>query len=169
MALRRVLDLAPRLPAQEGAQSPQATDAEHDLLANTCVLVTAVQMASDPAVVLAILREVGIEQVQRHLADLGAPHACVDGAAWERYGDSDGRAVWPQHGQQRRMVVVEPVVRFALVAGVIDDLTEIPVAIQQTDGNQWQTEVTCSLQMIAGQHTQATRVDGQRLSDGELS
>ena len=84
VALVHVQHVGLRVGRQNGAQRAQAADAEHDLLANARVLVAAVQVAGDPAVVLAVVGQVGVEQVQRHATDLGQPDAgrrCGPGTA----------------------------------------------------------------------------------------
>ena len=56
-----------------------------------------------------------------------------------------------------------------LVAGLVDNLAEVAVAIQQTHRDQRQSQVAGSLEMVARKYTEAARIDGQRLGDGELS
>src|SRR5207247_3252388 len=57
------------------AEGAQAADAKDDLLADAHVVVAAVEPAGDRPVLGAVLRDVGVEQVQRHPADLDAPDA----------------------------------------------------------------------------------------------
>src|SRR5262249_53566632 len=105
-------------------------------LANARVLVATVQVAGNPAVVFAVVGQIGVEQVQRDATHLRQPHAGVYGAAGERNLDHDRGAVRVQDGSDGNRVGVEPVVRFALVAGFVDDLAEVAVAIQQTNGDE---------------------------------
>ena len=59
----------------EGAERAHAADAEQHLLAQPVLGVAAVQPVGDVADDLAVLLDVGVEQQQRHAADLGDPDA----------------------------------------------------------------------------------------------
>ena len=72
----------------ERPQRPHATDAEHDLLAQPVVRVAAVEPVGDGDAVGRVALEVGVEQVQRDLADVGAPHPGDRGVAGEVDGDA---------------------------------------------------------------------------------
>ena len=72
VALVGVEDL--RLVA-ELLEGPHAADAEQDLLAEPVLGVAAVEAVGDRAAVVVVLLDVGVEQVERHPADLGPPDA----------------------------------------------------------------------------------------------
>ena len=67
----------------EGTQRSHAADAEDDLLAQPVVRVTAVQPVGDGDTVGAVAIDVGVEQVQGDLADVGTPDPDGDVVAGE--------------------------------------------------------------------------------------
>ena len=72
-----------------GLERVHAADAEHDLLADAELLVAAVERAGDRAVVGRVLREVRVEQEERHAADLHLPELRVDDAVRVRDVDDE--------------------------------------------------------------------------------
>ena len=58
----------------ERLERAHAADAEEDLLAEPVLDVAAVEPVGDLRSVGRVLVDVGVEQVQRHAADLGPPH-----------------------------------------------------------------------------------------------
>ena len=168
MAFVHVQDVGLGIRRQDGPQRAQTTDAEHDLLANAGVLIAAVQVAGDPAVVLAVVGQIGVQQIQRHAPNRGHPDAGEHGAARERDLDDHWCARRIQDRAYGERVGVEPIVGFALVASIVDDLAEVSVAVQQPDGDQRQAQVTGCLEVVASQHTQPARVNRQRLGNCEL-
>src|SRR5947207_1426454 len=98
------------LRRQDGAQGAQAADAEHDFLTNARVLIPAIQVTGDPAIVLAVLGQVGIEQIERHAADLGDPYAGVEATAGERHLHEDRNTLVIEYRFERNRFAVETVV-----------------------------------------------------------
>ena len=86
-----------------GPQGPHAADAQHHLLADSHVVVAAVQPGRDLPILGAVLRDVGVEQIQGHTADLDAPEAGQHLAA--RQGDTHQQrgAVRLRFGNQRQV------------------------------------------------------------------
>ena len=54
-------------------EGPHAADAEQDLLAEPVLGVAAVEPVGDAAHLVRVLLDVGVEEVERHPADLGLP------------------------------------------------------------------------------------------------
>jgi len=100
------------------------------------VLVAAVQVAGDPAVVLAILEEVGVQQVERHAADLRPPDLGLHGPAREGHADAQGRAGRVEQAAQWGLLAIEPLVALALVNAGVDQLAEVAVAVEQPHPDQ---------------------------------
>ncbi len=71
VALVGVEDLGVDAERVEGAH---AADAQQDLLLEPVLGVAAVEPVGDGAQLGRVLVDVGVEQVQRHAADVGAPH-----------------------------------------------------------------------------------------------
>ena len=55
-------------------ERPHAADAEQDLLAEPVLDVAAVEPVGDRAELGRVLLDVGVEEVERHAADVGPPH-----------------------------------------------------------------------------------------------
>ena len=75
MALVHVEDLGRRQPLDLGerADRPHTADTGQDLLLDAVFLVAAVEPVCDAAHVVVVLGDVGVQQQQRHAADLGDP------------------------------------------------------------------------------------------------
>src|SRR5262245_53935733 len=73
--------------ATEGPQSADTADAEHDLLLDARVLIAAVKLRGDVAVLWAVLRDVAVEQIKWDPPHLDAPDARVDLPARQRDRD----------------------------------------------------------------------------------
>ena len=168
MALVHVHHVCLSIGRQNGAERAQTANAENDLLTNARVLVAAVEVAGDPAIVLTVLGQIRIQQVQRHATHSGDPHAGVYGAARKRHVDHNWRALRVEHRAHRHGVRIETIVGLALVARVVDHLAEVAVPIHQPDGDERQTKVAGGLEVVAGQHAEAARVDRQRLGNREF-
>ena len=168
MALVHVHHVRLSVGWQNGAEGAQAANAQNDLLTNARVLVAAVEVAGDPAIVLTVLGQIRIQQVQRHATHSGDPHAGVYGAARKRHVDHNWRALRVEHRAHRHGVRIETIVGLALVARVVDHLAEVAVPIHQPDGDERQTKVAGGLEVVAGQHAEAARVDRQRLGNREF-
>ena len=65
----------------EGAQRPDAADAEDDLLAEAVLLVAAVEAVRDRNDLRRVLRHVRVEEIERDAAHVDAPHVDLGGDA----------------------------------------------------------------------------------------
>ena len=75
-----------------GAHGPDTADTGEDLLLDAVVLVAAVETVGDAAHLGVVLRDVGVEQQQRHAAHLRDPHpGAQHPAAGHRDVDEDRR------------------------------------------------------------------------------
>jgi hypothetical protein len=159
VAFVHVHDLGLRIMRQNRAQGAETTDAQDDLLADTRVLIATVEVAGDPAIVFAVLRQIGIQQVERHPSDLGEPHPREHRPVREGHLDGDWLPVSIQHRLDRHAVGVEHVVGFALVTGLVDDLAEVAEAVEQAHPDERQAKIAGRLQMVPSQHAEAARID----------
>ena len=153
------------------AQRPQradAADAEDHFLADAHVHVAAVEAGRDRAVFRRVLRDVGVEQVERHAADLDAPDAELHLAAGERHSDEQGRAVVADLRDQRQ--VEEVVFRVALLLPAVhgEVLAEVALAVHEADADERQAEVAGALEVVAAEDAEAAGVDRHALMDAEL-
>ena len=93
----------------EGAQHPHAADAEHDFLAQPVPRIATIQVIGDAAVPIRVLRQVGIEQIDRHPAALGAGHLILPGADLHRAAlDANNDPLW----QLLEEILHDPLARF---------------------------------------------------------
>ena len=85
----------------EGLEGANAADAEDDLLLDAGLLVAAVELGGDAAIFLAVLRDVGIEQVELNAADLDVPDSQEQFAARQHHRDENRRAVRVEFRHER--------------------------------------------------------------------
>ena len=155
-----------RLEADRGERA-RAADAEHDLLLEARDAVAAVEAVGDVAVALAVLRQVGVEEVQRDVADPRLPDLDEHFALRERRFDAQVAPV-RAHRLDRQVVEVRVVVLGALAALAVDRLHEVALAVEQADGDERQLEVARRLAVVAGEDAEAAGVDRQALVHAEL-
>ncbi len=160
-----------RVPGQlaVGAHRPDPADARQDLLPDPVVLVPAVQPVGDPAQVLVVLLDVGVEQQQRdpphlRLPDLGPQHPVA------RHGHvhQDRRAGRLGQQLQRKRPRVQHRVVLDLPPVERQRLPEVPGPVEQPHRDQRHPEVGRRLQVVTRQHPEPTGVVRQRLGDAEL-
>ncbi len=131
--------------------------------------VAAVETVGDVADLGAVLLGVGVEQQQRHPADLGDPDPCGQGAVVGQ-ADRDLGDVARLVPQQRdgQAVGVEDRVGLLLPAVAGEELAEVAVPVQQPDTHDRYAEVAGGLEVVAGQDAEAAGVLRQHGSDAEL-
>ena len=152
----------------ERPQGPDPTHAEQHVLGQAGVAVGLVETGGDPPLERPVRRQVGVEQEQRHPADVDPPDLRGDPGVIDRDGDRHRLAVAAGHQRRRQplRIGVHPVL--VLPPGGIDALAEVPLAVHQPDRHEWQRPVRGFLQQVAGQRTQAAGVYGQRHVDAVL-
>ena len=115
----------------EGVEGADAADAEEDLLAEPVLGLAAVEAVGDVAEVGRVLVDVGVEEVQRHPADLGLPHAGDE----RRAGQVDLHPHVLAQGE-RHGVRVEVGVALLLPAVGRQRLAEVAVPVEEADADQ---------------------------------
>ncbi len=125
--------------------------------------VAAVETVGDATDIGWVVVDVGVEQVERNAAHVGAPYAGDERRAGEV--DLDPHSLAGREGQRVR---IEVGVDLLLPAVGRQGLAEVAVAVEEADSHQRHTEVARGLEVVAGQHTEAPGVLRQRLSDAEL-
>ena len=152
----------------ELAQRPDAADAEDELLVEPHLAAADVQDVGDRAVRVVVVGDVGVEQQDRHPADLGDPDGGVQVAAGERHADGERLAQpveRPQDRQPRELVVR---VRVLLVAVRVDRLAEVALAVHEPHADERQGHVRRGLHVVAGEDAEATGVDPDALVEAVL-
>ncbi len=144
-----------------------AADAEHQLLLEPRGAVAAVETVRDGAVALAVLRHIGVEKKQPHVADARLPHLHRELAAGEGELDREVAAVL-LHRLDRQIGELRVVVVGALASLGIDRLDEVALAIERAHRDERQLEVARRLAMVAGEDAEAARIERQALVHAEL-
>ena len=171
VALVGVVDVGGR-GAGDARPQPQrahAAHAEQHLLLQAQLAAAAVEALGDAARRLVVLVHVGVEQQQRHPADLGAPDVGVQlAAAGQLDGDAGRGAVLLAQQRQRQPVGVEHRVVLLLPAVAVQALAEVAGLVEQADADDRHAEVGGRLEVVAGEDAQAAGVLRQRRGDAEL-
>ena len=149
-------------------QHAHAADAEDDLLLDAGFAVAAVEPGRQLAVPRRVLVEVGVEQVELHVADADPPDRRQHRAIAERHRGDARLAVGGDGGFDRGVGPVDALVVFLLPAVVGDALVEVSLRVHEADADQRQAQVAGLLAVVAGQHAEAAGVDRQRLVQREL-
>ena len=171
MTLVGVVDVGGRCPgeARPQAQGAHATDAEEHLLLEALLATAAVEAVGDVAGGLVVVRDVGVEQQQRHATDLGAPHVRVQlTATGQGEGDDAGRTVLLAQHAEGQSVGVEDGVGLLLPAVTVEALLEVAGLVEQADADDRDPEVGGGLEVVTGEDAQAAGVLRQHLGDAEL-
>ena len=143
-------------------QRAHAAHPEQDFLLNARLPVAAVEVFRDGAVARLILRNVGVEQVQRHAPDLGLPDLRMQRAPAQRHGDLAAGVADRQRGE-----IVSRVddTRGAVAAQL---LAVVAAAVQQPDGHERDAQIGRGLEVVARQHAQPAGIQRQALVQPEL-
>ena len=153
----------------EGTEGPDRADSPHaqqQFLAQPVIAAAAVQPVGDLAQRRLVLFHVGVEQEQRHPADLGHPDLRRQQLALgQRHADPHGGPVAGAEQGERQPVRVAGRVTLGLPALGRQGLGEVPVPVQQAHPDERHPQVTAGLEMITRQDAQAARVLRQRLGD----
>jgi hypothetical protein len=150
------------------ADGPHAADAEQQLLVQAVVAAAAVEPVGDLALGLGVELDVGVQQQQRHAADLRPPDLRVQGAAGQLDGDVHGRAVGLRQQREREAVRVQRRVALLLPPLGVERLLEVAGPVQQPDAEDRDAEVGRRLEVVAGEDAEPAGVLRQHLGDAEL-
>ena len=151
-----------------GAQRADAAHAEQQLLPDAHPLVTEVQARGQAAVLVGVAVDVGVEQQQLVAAHVDLPDLREQPLVGERHLDDERLAVGPRAQRRAQVLGGRADVFGVLLPLAVDVLAEIGFAVVEAHGDQGQAQVGGGLEVVAGQHAEATTVDGQRLVNAEL-
>jgi hypothetical protein len=121
-------------PEAERRERADAADAEHELLPDTRLAVAAVEPIGERARPCRVLGEVGVEQQQRHRADVEPPHGSLDHLVADLDRHRRGGPCESELG--RRVQRVE----LALLP-LRDLLAEVALPVEETDADERDTEI----------------------------
>ena len=147
-------------------ERPHAADPEHDLLADARIDVAAVKRIGDVAILRQyVLRNVGIQQVERDPSYIQFPHLDIHVAGGQLHRDFQVVALRVLHRDQRQRIEIVGRIALLLPPVRIEHLPEIPLLIEQPDAHQRVILVARRLQMIAGKDAQTARIHRQALGE----
>ncbi len=149
-------------------EDARTADAEHDLLLEADVVVAAVESMRDAAVAVAVLGQIGVEEVELHVPDSDVPYAHGERASGERDADAQLAAIGQAHRVHGEVGEVGIGVRRDLVAFGVELLLEVALAVQQSDADERKAQVARRLAVIAGEDAEAPGVDRQAFVEAEL-
>ena len=156
----------------EQLEGSYPADAEQYLLANPVFLTTTIEAVGDRATLGVVVVDVGVHEIQRDAPHLGQPDAGPQGGAGQIHLHMRLRTIsghtGGHRGRQCHEMGVEYRVLLHLQALGVEALTEVALAIEQTHPGEGNPQGAGRLQVIAGQHTEPTRVLRERLRDTEL-
>jgi hypothetical protein len=121
-ALQRQESTVPFVHVEDRGRNAQrferanAADAQHDFLLDAQIGAGAVKFGGDFAVGRGVFHQVGIEQIQRHAPDIGAPHFAENRVVREIDAHVNGRAIRVSHRLNREIVKIQLGIRFLLPA-----------------------------------------------------
>ena len=153
------------------AERPEGTDAanpQDQLLAEPHLAAADIEDVRDRPISDVVGRDVGVEQEDRHAADLGNPDGSAHGAIGDLDADLERRAIasaGPPEGQQRRIEVRLGVL---LVAIGVDLLAEVATPVEEADADEREGRVRRRLAVVARQDAEAARIELHRLVDPEF-
>jgi hypothetical protein len=160
MAFVHVIDRRAKAESVEGAN---AADTEKDFLLDAHVEVTAVELCGDGAVLRAISRKIGIEEIELNAADDGTPNAGSEFAIGKLDAD-----LHIGNELDRENVEVVFFAGFLLPAGGIEVLPKISFLIEKADSDQRKAEIAGGFEMVAGENTKSPGKNGETFGDAEL-
>ncbi len=165
MSFVDVADLGIRMECLDDAP---AADAKHDLLHQSCLASTAIELCRYAAVGRAVERIVAVQQIELHVPDGRLPHAQMEHATrqFEPYPQPSPVLENDRLDRHHRRIIVG--VELLLDAVGVDDLAKIPFLIQQPDSKRRDVEIAGRLQIIAGQDAEPAGIERQCRAETEF-
>ena len=144
------------------AQCADTTDTEQDLLLQTVLPVATIEVVSDRTVLIEVQVVVGVEQVEIGTTYLALPNTCSQRTTRQSDLNAYPVTLLVTNCRDRQLEEVLSLVSSLLSTLCRQTLSEVTVAVQQTNCNHRNVLVAGLLQVVTSQDTQTTRVDLQR-------
>lgn len=125
----------------ERAQQPHAADAEHNLLHDARGTVPAIDAQREIAVVRLVFPPVGVEQIDRHPANVHAPGVEKYRAGDDAHGADHLLAAGVEHRFEREVSRIEQGVVLGLPVLLVEGLLKISFAIKQADADETEAQI----------------------------
>ena len=113
----------------------------------------------DGAVELAVHVEVGIHQIELHAAHIHTPDVRVDDTAGIRHLKNHGAAILVHHLLDGELVEVLGLVVGNLLTVNAESLSEISVAVKETDSGHVNAAVRCLFDIVTGEYAKTAGID----------
>ncbi len=147
---------------------PYSAHTENPLLPHPELGPAGVEFVHQPAVVGMVGIEVRVEQVDGNPSHHDLPGSHVHRPSRGLHRREPGLPAGSHHRHQRRGAHVVLFVAVLLPAFQAQPLIEVALAVEQPYADQGNTEVTGGFAVVAGKHTETTRVDRHRVVEAEL-
>ena len=151
-------------------QGAVAADPQQDLLPDSHLAVSAVQLVGDAAV----FRSRVVGECWYPAGTEGTRPTCTlqtcacTGCPARSTSTITGLPSGPMSHADRQIVKIVVHVRFLLPAGLAEILAEVSLLVEQSDAHQWHAQVAGRLQMIAGQNAETAGENREALGQSEL-
>ena len=138
------------------AQGPHAPNTQHGVLGQPDRPTALIQARGHPAPDLAVLRQIGVQQIQRHPAHIHPPDLHRHVLIVNRHAHGHGASVPARHPDagQPLGVRIQPV--FILITRHINALVKVTGAVHQAQANQGQRQVRRFFENVTRENAQAT-------------
>ena len=152
----------------ERLEHPGAADAEQRVLGEPHGPVRLVEPRARPAEDGVVLRQLGVEQQQRHAADVDPPDLERELRVEDRNRELKRLAVGAGDARHRQALRIDAEPVLLLAAGGVDPLPEVAAPVEEADPDHRQRLVARLLEDVAREHAEPARVERQRLVEAEL-
>ena len=152
----------------ERAQQAHAADAQQHFLHDPRGAVAAINAVGQVAEMLLVLRQIRVQQIERHAPDIHAPDLEVHHVQADFHGADEPFAIRIQHRLQRHVVRIHRIVVFRLPVVGVNGLLKIALPVKQADADKSQAEIAGGLGMVAGQDAEAAGGNRQRFVQAKL-
>src|SRR4029453_115540 len=121
-------------------ESFNAADPEHDFLAHAHLEITAVKLSGDSPVIGAVLRNVGVEQIDVDAPNAQFPNPCENFPIQNRHRNEKFHFASASFVDRQVIKILVQIDR-GLNTVLVDLLPEIPVPIEKTNRNKVQIKI----------------------------
>ena len=153
----------------ERAQSTDSPDAQNNFLPKSYLAIAAIESRRQLSFRGCVFLQIRIQQVKLYTTYLHAPDGDHHHTAANRHSDETRLPFGAQLASERSVMPIELLVYLLLPAIPRQVLMEVTLRVHKSDTDERYAQVTRFLAVITCQHTQPTRIDGERLVQGELS
>src|SRR5512136_2293835 len=149
-------------------EEPHTADAQNDLLADACPLVAPVHVRGQIAEAPIVLRQIGVQKIDRGAPDPDSPSLEIHFAVPDFYSTDNRVSLLVSHQRDRQSRGIIRRIAFDLPSLGRNLLLEIALAVEQRNADKREAEVAGRFCMVAGEDAQTTRVDPETFVQAEF-